>query len=246
MAKRRYRVTEANIAKKLEEGRGTGTGSSFKPRLTIYDLSSHGRSTRIRGTTAGRVHHLHSDNERDAFLEYDWHEAVVDVREQFPLPRADTLAICAAMGVRHPQDQGIDIVMTTDLVIDIEDGAARRLVAVSVKPAGDLDDPRKIGKLEVERRYWAMQDVPWRLVTDRDTSKVRSASLMWLHEFRWLDLLKVPCPDYWRDRCDAVRAALATTIDDDVGTFLDGLDAAGNWNRGRRYRLFAISRPTGS
>ena len=42
MAKRRYRVTEANIAKKLEEGLGTGTGSSFKPWLTIHDLSSHG------------------------------------------------------------------------------------------------------------------------------------------------------------------------------------------------------------
>lgn len=45
----------------IKEGRGSGVGPDYKPWLTIQDVSSLGRSTRLKGTKTNRQHEFLSD-----------------------------------------------------------------------------------------------------------------------------------------------------------------------------------------
>lgn len=62
MAKRK-RVQ--NIDKFIKEGRGQGQFENYKPWLTIQDVPSLGRVTRLKGLTTNRQHEFLSDLERD-------------------------------------------------------------------------------------------------------------------------------------------------------------------------------------
>lgn len=84
MARRKYSVDEALIARYRKEGRGTGFGADYLPWLEIGDVPSLGRSHRLRGAKTGRVHHFLSDIEVALFYVLDWHDAVSDIREQYP------------------------------------------------------------------------------------------------------------------------------------------------------------------
>jgi hypothetical protein len=212
MFKYRFDWTEEKISKFLKAGRGSGSGADYLPWLTIHDLSSRGLSVRIKGRKTGRTHHLLSAIERDVFVECDWSELVIDIREQFPIDRDQTRAIAAAMRVRHPSVRGVDIVITTDFLLNVQRGARTELVALSVKPSTELGNRRTLEKLELERRYWWTQGVPWRLVTERQVSRIRSRTLLWLHEWYWTDNLAFPYRGYWEDRCSCLLAAL-TAID---------------------------------
>jgi hypothetical protein len=51
------------------------------------------------------------------------------------------------------------VVVTTDLFIDlVRDGRAVS-IARAIKSSDELDKPRTLEKLEIERRYWAERDV---------------------------------------------------------------------------------------
>ena len=210
MAKRRYSWDEKKIARYLKEGRGQGQRESYRPWLTIQDVPSSGRSTRIHSFKTGREHHLLSDLETGLFLMLDWSEAVTDIREQFPLDREVTRMLAKDMGIIHPRDiaSQTDIVMTTDFVADMHIGQSMREMALSVKPALDLDGPRTIEKFELERRYWQRKGVTWHVVTDRDLPKQRIANLKWFHEMQSLEHQIVPHQDYWKDRCEQLLTQL--------------------------------------
>lgn len=199
MAKRRFGITEDKIARFVREGRGLGSGKDYLPWLTVHDLSSLGRTARMLGRCNRRIHHLFSDVERGAFLEYDWRDDVVDIREQFPLDRGLTRVIAADMGIRHPRDpqSGVDVVMTTDLLIDFADGSGR---AVACKRSGDLAKRRTAEKLEIERRYWERLGRPWMVWTELSTSKVRVQNLGFLHEFIHADEVRWHVDGYWLRR----------------------------------------------
>ncbi|MFZ6849041.1 TnsA endonuclease N-terminal domain-containing protein [Undibacterium sp. RuRC25W] len=156
MAKRRYGFDEDKIVRFLKEGRGQGSGASYHPWLTLQEVSSLGRSSRIHSRKTGREHHLLSDIETAVFLLLDWSDSVTDIREQFPLDRNETRRIAAEMGVRHPIDthSQTDIVMTTDFLIDMRTLSGIILIPRSVKPASELDNDRTLEKQEIERRYW--------------------------------------------------------------------------------------------
>jgi hypothetical protein len=62
-------------------------------------VPSLGQSHRLRGMTTGRIHHLLSDIECSLFYLLDWNDAVVDIREQFPLDRSATRRIAKEIGV---------------------------------------------------------------------------------------------------------------------------------------------------
>jgi hypothetical protein len=173
---------EAKIAQLFALGAGSGRGKAYKPWLTVRRVSSKGRSHRPLRRTTGRLHHLLSDIESRAFLIYDWAESVTDIREQFPLDRAVTRRIAAEMGVRHPTHPGgsVPAVMTTDFLLDVALDGRATLAARAAKPAVALDDARTLEKLEIERRYWAEQEISWGIVTDRDLPPVLIANLEWL------------------------------------------------------------------
>lgn len=226
MAKRRYSFDEAKIDRFLKEGRGKGVGPNYSPWLTIQDVSSFGRSSRILGAKTGREHHLLSDNESDFFFLLDWASRVIDIREQFPLDREVTKRIAAQMGVNHPSDTEtrIDIVMTTDFIVDLATANDSITVARSVKPADDLDKKRTLEKQEIERRYWAMKGVPWGIVTDKDLPRTRIKNLRWLHEMRSLQNLVSPYSCYWEDRCNQFLASFHDAVGISILTFIKFLE----------------------
>ncbi|MGJ7487088.1 TnsA endonuclease N-terminal domain-containing protein [Variovorax sp. LT2P21] len=210
MAKRRYAMDEEKIARFHKEKRGEGEGAEYKPFLTIHDVPSHGLSSRVLGRKTGRLHHVLSKLERAALLIYDWEDSVDDLREQFPLDREETRRIAEKMGVKHPRDTqtGVDIVMTTDLVVTISQDGQRSLLARAVKPANDLGNTRVLEKLEIERRYWTARQVAWAVITEHDISATRVGNLEWLLEMRSLDRMVAPHPHYWHDRCHQFLHAL--------------------------------------
>lgn len=195
VAKRQRRITESTTSKRLKEGRGGGRDSNYIPWLFIHDVPSKGRVSRIKGWKTGRVHHLLSDLERDYFFVCDWALPVVDIREQYPLlPLEETRAIAEECGFRHPsvphptkRGTQIPVVMTTDFVLTIANGLERFDQARTVKYAQDLQSSRALEKLEIERRYWARRNVDWRIVTEKNFSRVLAHNVELIHSYLVID-----------------------------------------------------------
>lgn len=53
--------------------------------------------------------------------------------------------------------------------------------AFQAKYSKDLNDPRTIEKLEIERRYWQLKKTPWFLVTDKEIDKIVVSNIEWLY-----------------------------------------------------------------
>lgn len=210
MAKRRYSFDEDKIARFQKECRGQGVGAEYRPWLTVQDISSKGRSSRIHCRKTGREHHLFSDIETSLFFMLNWSDQVIDIREQFPLDRDITRGIAASMGVRHPADSQTktDLVMTTDFLVEVRSNDEPRLIARSVKPSDELNNSRTLEKQEIERRYWIEKGVEWGVVTELDLPVQRIKNLRWLYEMQSLQHLVKPHSDYWNERCNNVLASL--------------------------------------
>jgi hypothetical protein len=211
MAKHRYAMDEQKIARFLKEKRGEGEKADYRPFLTIQDVPSNGLSSRVLGRRTGRLHHVLSKLERAVILIYDWDDATDDLREQFPLDRDETRWIARKMGVKHPKDPktGVDIVMTTDVVVTVARDATKFMLARAVKPVKDLNaNVRVLEKLEIERRFWEARRVAWAVITELDISAVRVSNLEWLAEMRSLDMVVAPHAHYWQDRCQQFLHAL--------------------------------------
>lgn len=206
----RYGFDEAKIARFRKEGRGEGFGAGYQPWLTVRDVPSRGRSHRIAGVVTGRVHHLLSDIERRAFLIYDFRDDVRDIREQFPLDLDRTRSIAEEAGIRHPVDSKsrVDLVQTTDLVIDLERDGKIVTIARTIKPADDLGKSRTIEKLEIERRYWMAQGVDWGIITERELPPVFFRNLELLQGCATLDDLNQPFEGYYNERAGLIAAEL--------------------------------------
>lgn len=207
----RYGFDEAKIARFRKERRGEGSGANYQPWLTVRDVPSRGRSHRIAGVVTDRIHHLLSDIERRAFLIYDFRDDVRDIREQFPLDRDQTRSIAEAAGISHPVDikSRVDLVQTTDMVIDLERDGKIVTVARTIKTADDLGKPRTIEKLEIERRYWAAQCVDWGIITERELPPVFCRNLELLQGCATLDDLNQPFEGYHRERAGLIAAELS-------------------------------------
>ena len=231
----RYAMTEKKIATFDKQGRGKGRGSSYKSWLTIQDLSSKGRVARAWSQTARREHHYFSDLEYALGLECDWNPAVIDLREQFPLPRSATLAIAEDIGVKHPRDRDCHIVMTTDLVVDLKVAGVTTMLAISVKYKNDLEGkgaPRVFEKLEIERRYWRQQGVAWTLMTESEILKDRSETYRRLRQYHDFAGLKPPPSGTWLERAALVDDALRAVRRGTLAAFCEKLDIQNGWESG--------------
>ncbi len=56
LAKRKRSTTKERIEKLIKEGRGQGIGECYLPWIFIQDVSSLGRSTRLKGIKTNRQH----------------------------------------------------------------------------------------------------------------------------------------------------------------------------------------------
>lgn len=170
--------SEEKIAQFEREGRGKGIGASYKSWIRVSDFSSRGKSRRVFSHKSGRHHELLSDVEWQFFLMLEFSPDVADIREQFPLPREETLSFAAKLGIKHPAYPGtrINSVMTTDFLVKFIRNGIASLEAFSCKTASDLENLRVMEKLELERIYFDSLGVPHRLVIDSElpVSKVRN------------------------------------------------------------------------
>ncbi|RHW34812.1 heteromeric transposase endonuclease subunit TnsA [Neobacillus notoginsengisoli] len=183
MAKRRYSLTEDKIKKWIKEGRGSGQLKEYKPWLTIHDVPSIGNSSRLKGWKTSRIHHFLSNVEKNYFFLLEWSDIVLDIREQYPLNREETLRIAEKLNIPHPMDNSVLTVMTTDFLITVKGNGKSKSIARTIKPASELEKERVIEKLEIERVFWEEKNVDWAIVTDMDIPKEFAKNVSWLHNF---------------------------------------------------------------
>jgi len=121
------------------------------------------------------------------FYVAEWALHVVDIREQYPLlPLEETLAIARSCGIRHPTDPKTKepVVMTTDFVITVRQGANDIDQPRTVKYRADLFNLRTLEKLEIERRYWEARGKELKIVTECSIPRVLAKNVEWLHPYR--------------------------------------------------------------
>lgn len=114
-------LTQAQIDRRLKEGRGQGRGSDYKPFIYTRDVSSLGRFHRLFGKKCRRMHYLFSDLELVVFLNLDWSPNVIDIREQFPLRVEDTVRLAETYRLPQGKFQGIPQVLSSDFLVDFDD-----------------------------------------------------------------------------------------------------------------------------
>lgn len=177
--------TEDDVDRLVAAGRGNGEGAAYIPWVNVRDFSSLGVCFRPTGWRSGRVHEFFSTVEYHCFLILQWMDSVVDVREQLPLlPIEDTKRIAQCLGVEHPRHRFSrkPVVMTTDLVVTRVDGGQRLTEAISCKRSSDLQDTRTLEKQEIERLWWAEQNIRWSIVTERELNGNLVKNLVWVED----------------------------------------------------------------
>lgn len=184
------RARTSKIEKWIKESRGTGIGSEYKPWLNIQDVSSKGRSTRLRGIKTNRQHEFLSDLERNYFYLTEYSDFVVDIREQFPLlPLEETIIIADELGIKHPTDPKTHepIVMTTDFLLTVDKGEGLLELARTIKMKDELLKERVIEKFEIERVYWERRQIDWGIVTELEIPKEMARNISYIHDYYSLE-----------------------------------------------------------
>lgn len=177
-------------SRQIKEGRGQGTGASYRSWIHVRDFSSRGKSNRLKSWKSGRTLQLLSDLELGLAYLLDWSDSVVDYYEQYPLlPLDETLKEGESLGYPHPidGDTGEPRVRTTDFLIHLRIAGADRMVARSVKPAEDLKVKKPVLGLELERRFWARRNIDWAIVTENELPKDMVKNIEWVHDARTLE-----------------------------------------------------------
>ncbi|MGK9484730.1 TnsA endonuclease N-terminal domain-containing protein [Bacillus tropicus] len=181
---KRKRTSE--IEKWIKEGRGSGIGINYKPWLKIQDVSSLGRSTRLKGIKTSRQHEFLSDLERNYFYLTEHSDFIFDIREQFPLlPLEETIVIADELGIKHSIDPktGEPIVMTTDFLLTVDKGQGVFEVARTIKMKDELLKERVLEKFEIEREYWQRRDIDWGIVTEEEIHKIMARNISYIHDY---------------------------------------------------------------
>lgn len=225
----RRRMTEKRIAKLLASGRGSGHGADYKPFIRVGDFASSGRVHRVKSQTHGRVVHLMSDMELDVFRKFDGRPGVVDIREQYPLCRAETLVIADALGVRHPAAWGVDVPVTTDILVDFVGG---RRVALAVKPASEVGKRRVLEKLELEREAWRRRGVEWKLVVGADVTRAERLNGQERATWAFLDGVRSPNGVGWDECADVMLIELADTAAGRIVDLCKAVERVHGWVAG--------------
>ncbi len=195
MARNRRQTSGEAIQKLVREGRGQNELAEYQPWLNVRDVPSRGLSTRRKGWKTGRVHHFLSKLEKRYHNTLEWSKIVTDIREQYPLLQLEeTLDIAKQCGIDHPaisnknDPKTLDpIVMTTDFLITLMIDGKRVERARTVKYADDLQSPRVLQKLEIERRYWEARGISWGIVTEHEIPGVLADNVEILYPYRYLD-----------------------------------------------------------
>jgi hypothetical protein len=154
-------------------------GKDYKPAITIQDVSSLGRSSRILGIRTGRQHSFLSDMERNYCHILNFSDVVIDIREQFPMQLDLTMLIAEELGIKHPIHPKTKkpVHMTSDFNITINENGKAKDVVRTIKGKDDLVDRRTIEKFEIESIYWKRLGIDWGMVTDLEINKTLALNI---------------------------------------------------------------------
>lgn len=164
---------------RLIERRGFGMFEEYKPWLKVHEFGSCGRVHRIVGWKNRRIHQLMSDLELYYFVLTQWDDNVIDIREQYPLlPLEETISIANEIGVNHPpMNSKKKTVMTTDFLINRKIDNKDIEFARAIKTQADIENPRTVKKLLIEKKYWENMKVDWGLVTEDCIHKTKAINI---------------------------------------------------------------------
>jgi hypothetical protein len=70
--------------------------------------------------------------------------------------------------------------MSSDFLVNSHNPNQPKFV-LQAKYAEAIDDARTVEKLELERRYWKLKEVPWFLVTEQDIPQTVIKNIKWLY-----------------------------------------------------------------
>ncbi|WP_192930897.1 TnsA endonuclease N-terminal domain-containing protein [Deinococcus sp. AJ005] len=168
-------------ARRHKEGRGKGTLADYVPWILMHEISSKGRKHLLPGYKTGREHHLLSDGEAACLSVLEWHPAVIDIREQYPLlPLESTVELADRLGIHHPLDPkngAQPFVLTIDFVVTLSDDVAVPFKVISFKKSAQLENRATLIRQELERRYltdYGLEDreVDWSIVTEHELPQI--------------------------------------------------------------------------
>ena len=177
MGRNRVRNTYEHVRQKIQQGYGRGKGLSYKPWFTGHEFASQGVYTRMMGLTIPRMYVFLSRLEADLFIYYDTDRDVTDILDQYYMDLKLTLKLSESMGIQHPWSDRYYHAMTADLVFQ-KDGVWH---ARSVKTSEELDNPRSIQKLRLEKAYFDELGIDWKIVTEREINRSKVQNLNWLY-----------------------------------------------------------------
>ncbi|WP_025680629.1 heteromeric transposase endonuclease subunit TnsA [Paenibacillus massiliensis] len=190
MSKFNYDASDAKLQRFIKEGRGQGRGAEYQPWLNVHSIASRGRVSRVSGWKTGRVHHFLSDNETRYFYLCEWSDAVIDIREHYPLldlyEMADILDEELIKKLMDRRTGTPHILASTFLITVKNERGQERHFARNIKEGRELEKNSVIERYEVIRRYWHKKGIPWALLTPSEINAVRAKNIEWLHAARRL------------------------------------------------------------
>jgi TnsA endonuclease N terminal/TnsA endonuclease C terminal len=232
--------TEEKLDRYAKEGRGQGSGRDYNPWIKVSDFSSSGRVSRVLGWKTSREHHFMSDGETRLFYLFEWSDRIVDIREQFPLlDRELCFKIAEDMGIEYPKDpkSGVPYVLSTDFMLTVTHEGKNTYEARTFKPSRSLNNKRTAMKLELERRYYAIEGIDWKIVTEKDIPKLMVKNIEWIHSSHKLEGNQEANKEELHHIIKILRSKLGADIAT-VGKVVNDLDIEMNVGLGTSLYLF--------
>ncbi|RST76165.1 heteromeric transposase endonuclease subunit TnsA [Siminovitchia acidinfaciens] len=237
--------SDEKVVERIKQGYGSGSGMDYKPWIHVVNgPTSKSFAQRPKGWKTNRKHQLLSILEFHTFLFFEWEEAVIDIREQYPLNRTKTEVIAEKLGIKHPNfdrrntkdKQQVLSVMTTDFLLSVKNNDEIGYIAIAVKPSEELDKKRTIEKLEIEKTYWEEKNIKWGIFTEKDLNDNFINNLKFIHNH------KGPLPQFERKYFDNLSAKLVKGIHENSDQvfqyFFDNFDGTFNLEEGTAISLF--------
>ena len=183
--------TEAKFQRLIKEGRGQGELADYRPWIEIQTYRSQGRSSRVMGWKTRRIHHFLSDNETRYFYLLDFEDAVIDIREHFPLlDLKEVLNDMSDIDLAKYRDKesGTSHVFTTTFLITLQDSKGKPYhVARNMKQSHELEKDRALERFEILRRYFKRKETDWGMVTQKELPMARVKNIEWIHDAKHLE-----------------------------------------------------------
>ena len=166
------------------------------------------------------------------FLYLESLPGIEDIKEQFPLPLAETQLIAASLKIRHPEVNGYPYVMTTDFYYRC-DG---QWFAVQVKQTSSLEESRVQEKFKIEKVYWAKQNVAFKVMTEKDLNPYLAQNIIWLRTGEKLENL-IPDPVF-REKIKNIFLELYNDLTLDFQGIVGEIDSQCDFLPGTAMQIF--------